>query len=117
MGNIALRTKSFKHLEKLVQEIKQTFTLSNGDIDKSCEGLLEVYALEIQLCQEINDTKRLRMIYPETLELSATIKDPAVMGIIKECGGKMHMVEKQWKKALDELYESFKCYQEVGRSD
>lgn len=56
----------------------------------------------------------MRIIFPETLELSSTINDPKVTAIIKESGGKMHMSEKQWDLALDELFESFKNYQEVG---
>jgi COP9 signalosome complex subunit 2 len=32
------------------------------------------------------------------------------MGIVKECGGKMFMAEKNWEKALEELFESFKNF-------
>ena len=42
------------------------------------------------------------------------VTDPRVLGIIKECGGKMFMSEKKWDKALEELYESFKHYQDSG---
>jgi len=38
------------------------------------------------------------------------IVDPRVMGIIKECGGKMFLAEKKWERALDELFECFKFY-------
>merc|ERR1711935_1158139 len=48
------------------------------------------------------------------MNLNAVINDPRVMGIIKECGGKMYMDEKKWNKALDEMYECFKYYQESG---
>jgi COP9 signalosome complex subunit 2 len=48
------------------------------------------------------------------MNLTAVINDPRVMGIIKECGGKMYMSEKKWEKALDELFECFKYYQESG---
>jgi hypothetical protein len=30
------------------------------------------------------------------MNLTAVINDPRVMGIIKECGGKMYMSEKKW---------------------
>jgi hypothetical protein len=33
---------------------------------KKAQGLLEAYALEIQLCELINDDKRIRAIYPKT---------------------------------------------------
>lgn len=48
------------------------------------------------------------------MSLAAVIVDPRVMGIIKECGGMMFMAEKKWEKALDELFECFKYYQESG---
>jgi COP9 signalosome complex subunit 2 len=48
------------------------------------------------------------------LNLNSVINDPRVLGIIKECGGKMFMSEKKWDKALEELFESFKNYQEAG---
>ena len=56
----------------------------------------------------------MQRIYPKTEKLQAVINDPKVMGIIKECGGKMYMTEKKWEKALNELFECFKYYQECG---
>ena len=82
-----------------------------GEYDQSKSNLLlETFALEIQMCVKINDTKRLKRIYPQTMNLNAVINDPRVMGIIKECGGKMYMGEKKWNKAQEELYECFKFY-------
>jgi len=73
-----------------------------------------VFALEIQLCTEIKDKKRLKRIYPQTTQLSAVINDPRTMGIIKECGGKMYLQEKRRDLAQDELFECFKNYQDSG---
>ena len=58
----------------------------------------------------------MKSVYPQTLNLNSVINDPRVLGIIKECGGKMFMSEKKWDKALEELFESFKNYQESGNS-
>lgn len=76
--------------------------------------LLETFALEIQMCDLMEDKKRMKRIYPQTMNLNAVINDPRVMGIIKECGGKMYMSEKKWDRALEELFECFKYYQESG---
>lgn len=81
----------------------------NYDTSKS-NLLLETFALEIQLCDQIKDKKRMKRIFPQTESLIAVINDPRVMGIIKECGGKMYMAEKKWDKALDELFDCFKNY-------
>lgn len=87
----------------------------NDEYDESKSNLLlETFALEIQMCDKTLDKKRMKRIYPQTMNLNAIINDPRVMGIIKECGGKMYMSEKKWDKALDELFECFKFYQESG---
>ena len=52
----------------------------------------------------------MKHVYPQTLNLNSVINDPRVLGIIKECGGKMYMSEKRWANALEELFESFKNY-------
>ncbi|KAG9578292.1 CSN2 COP9 signalosome complex, partial [Aureobasidium melanogenum] len=36
------------------------------------------------------------------------------MGIIRECGGKMHMSEENWKEAQSDFFESFRNYDEAG---
>jgi len=62
----------------------------------------------------MKNNKRLKSIYPHTVNLNSVINDPRVMGIVKECGGKMFMSEKNWQRAVEELFESFKNYQESG---
>ena len=42
--------------------------------------LLEVYALEIQLCTATKNSSRMKEIYPKTLKLDAAIADPRIMG-------------------------------------
>ena len=36
------------------------------------------------------------------------------MGVIRECGGKMHMSEREWEKACTAFFEAFKNYDEAG---
>lgn len=36
------------------------------------------------------------------------------MGVIRECGGKMHMVQREWEKARNDFFEAFKNYDEAG---
>lgn len=38
------------------------------------------------------------------------------MGIIRECGGKMHMADAKWSKAATDFFEAFKSYDEAGAS-
>ena len=68
------------------------------------------------MCTATKNSKRMKRVYPKTISLDSVIIDPRVMGIIKECGGKMFMAEKRWDKALEELFESFKNFQDCGNS-
>ena len=113
LGRLCLQKEEYKRLDLLISELKDICT-SGESSEKDNSNLMEVYCLEIELCAKINDNKRLRAIYPETEKLSTVINDPRVSGTIKEYGGKMFMGEKQWKRALDELFEAFKCYQEFA---
>jgi hypothetical protein len=36
------------------------------------------------------------------------------MGVIRECGGKMHMAQREWEKARTDFFEAFKNYDEAG---
>jgi COP9 signalosome complex subunit 2 len=95
--------------------------------------VLEVYAIEIQMYSELRETKKLKVsrliqcktpasscdsplqnIYEATLRVRSAIPHPRIMGIIRECGGKMWMAERAWEKASTDFFESFKQYDESG---
>lgn len=56
----------------------------------------------------------MKEIFQTTKKFSSVIEDPRVVGIIKECGGKMYMSEKRWDAALQEFFESYKSLVDVG---
>ena len=76
------------------------------DVSKGKE-LLEVFAMEIQMCIDTREQLRMKQIYNLTQKFTSVIEDPRVVGIIKECGGKMYMSDKRWSKALEEFRASF----------
>jgi len=76
--------------------------------------LIEALALEIQMCIGTKNNKRMKLAYNQTTTLDVVVNDPKVIGIIKESGGKMFMSEKKWDRAMEELFEGFKNYQESG---
>ena len=72
--------------------------------------LLEVYALEIQMHTELKNNKQLKVLYKRALDVKSAIPHPRIMGIIRECGGKMHMHERLWSDAATDFFEvSFAC--------
>ena len=126
LGKIYLDLRQFDLLDSMLAQLKENCVDSNpqtnprhdpSKYDQSKGNLLlEVFALEIQMCTAQKNNQRMKHVYPQTLNLNSVINDPRVLGIIKECGGKMYMSEKKWSNALEELFESFKNYQESGNS-
>ncbi|CAN6608049.1 hypothetical protein TRVA0_003S03928 [Trichomonascus vanleenenianus] len=76
--------------------------------------LLELYSLEIVLATLTNNAKKLKQYYDRTLQVNTAIPHPRILGIIRECGGKMYMRERRWDMARDEFFESFKNFDEAG---
>ena len=91
-------------------------TADGADDPAKGTSLLEVYALEIQLCTATRDARRMKAIYPKTLNLNAAVADPRIMGVIREEGGKMYMGDGAWDAAYNEFYEGFRAYQEAGNA-
>ena len=62
------------------------------DARKSTQ-LLEIYALEIQMYTEQKNNKKLKPLYNQCVLVKSAIPHPKIMGIVRECGGKLHMGE------------------------
>ena len=58
--------------------------------------------------------KNFQQLYQKALAIKSAIPHPRIMGIIRECGGKMHMAERQWAEAATDFFEAFKNYDEAG---
>eukprot|EP00948_MAST-09A_sp_MAST-9A-sp1_P003116 g3116.t1 len=75
---------------------------------------LEIYALTIMLHTVEEDNKKLKAVYQKALQIrSAVCTRPRTVGIIRECGGKMLMRERQWAEARNDFFEAFKSYAEA----
>ena len=44
----------------------------------------------------------------------SAIPHPLILGVIRECGGKMHLREGEFEKAHTDFFEAFKNYDESG---
>lgn len=117
LAKVYLEEGKLQEVDRLISALKETCKTPEGNDDLS-KGtlLLEIYCLEIQLCAVSHNSIRMKQIYPKTMNLNAAVADPRIMGIIREEGGKMQMSEGNWEDAYNELYESFRNYQEAGNS-
>ena len=49
------------------------------------------------------NNKRLKSLYAKALAITSAIPHPRIMGVIRECGGKMHMGQREWEKVWNDL--------------
>lgn len=117
LAKLHLEMGDVQKLQRLVRMLHKSCLKPDGtdDVSKGSH-LLEVYALEIQMCTLTKNSLRMKEIYPKTINLTSAIADPRNIAVIRESGGKMYMSEKKWEAAYNEFFEAFKNYQETGNA-
>lgn len=115
LARLWLDRKQYSQLIRLVRDLHIACQRDDGSVDPS-KGTyaLEVFALEIQMYADTRNNKRLKQLYQRALKVRSAVPHPKIMGIIRECGGKMHMSEENWKEAQTDFFESFRNYDEAG---
>ncbi|KAL9114932.1 MAG: hypothetical protein Q9227_001175 [Pyrenula ochraceoflavens] len=115
LAKLWLDRKEYDRLTQKLKELHRACQKEDGT-DDPAKGTqaLEVYALEIQMYAETRNNKRLKALYQRALRVKSAVPHPKIMGIIRECGGKMHMSEENWKEAQSDFFESFRNYDEAG---
>ncbi|WRT67670.1 uncharacterized protein IL334_004642 [Kwoniella shivajii] len=118
LAKLWLDRKEYDRLAPILRSLHATCAPSSGSSssDDQSKGslLLELYAIEIQMYSDLKENRKLKEIYNAAMQVKNAIPHPRVMGAIKECGGKMWMMEKAWTKASTDLFESFRQYDESG---
>ncbi|KAL5534021.1 hypothetical protein ACEPAG_481 [Sanghuangporus baumii] len=113
LAKLWLDRREFGRLDNVIRQLHQA-TESSEDQQSRGTQLLEIYALEIQMYNEMRNFKKLKEIYNATNEVRSAIPHPRIMGVIKECGGKMWMGERQWNRASEDFFQSFNNYNDAG---
>jgi COP9 signalosome complex subunit 2 len=115
LSKLLLDRKDYPALSRKLRELHKACQKEDGTDDPS-KGTysLEIYALEIQMYVETKNNKQLKRLYQRALQVRSAVPHPKIMGVIRECGGKMHMSEESWKEAQKDFFESFKSYDEAG---
>jgi len=115
LAKLWLDRKEYGRLAKLLKDLhRSTAGVDGEDVAQKGTQLLEIYALEIQMHNETKNYKKLKEIYNASNSVRSAIPHPRIMGVIKECGGKMWMGERQWNRASEDFFESFRNYDEAG---
>lgn len=80
---------------------------------------LEVIAGEIELMSlyKTVDMHRLRYLYNKSLTIVSPVTHPRIVGIIKECGGKLEFSKGRYEESRSNFYDGFKSFDESGSSE
>jgi COP9 signalosome complex subunit 2 len=112
LARLWLDRKDYRQLTDKLRELHKACQREDGTDDPS-KGTysLEVYSLEILMYADQRNNKRLKVgstalfcrmhtklttrqaLYQRALKVKSAVPHPKIMGIIRECGGKMHMSE------------------------
>ncbi|TXT13292.1 hypothetical protein VHUM_00659 [Vanrija humicola] len=117
LAKLWLDRKEYARLTPILQSLHAACAPGNTSAsDDQTKGslLLELYAIEIQMYSDLKESRKLKEIYNAAMKVKNAIPHPRIMGVIRECGGKMWMMEKAWDKASTDLFESFGKYDEAG---
>lgn len=92
LGKLYYDREEFNKLSKILKQLHQSCKTDDGEDDlKKGTQLLEIYALEIQMYTTQKNNKKLKALYEQSLHIKSAIPHPLIMGVIRECGGKMHL--------------------------
>ncbi|GAX78776.1 hypothetical protein CEUSTIGMA_g6213.t1 [Chlamydomonas eustigma] len=115
LANLWFKKAEYGRMSKILKELLRSCMKEDGTEDpKKGTQLLDIYALEIQMYTEQRNNKRLKLLYQKALGVKSAIPHPRIMGIVRECGGKMHMHDELWSEAATDFFEAFKSYDEAG---
>ena len=65
---------------------------------------LQVQKLTVGALLQRN-AKALKGLYHKALDVKSAIPHPRILGVIRECGGKMHMHQRTWAEAATDFFE------------
>eukprot|EP01104_Vermistella_antarctica_P020845 TRINITY_DN9107_c0_g1_i1.p1 TRINITY_DN9107_c0_g1~~TRINITY_DN9107_c0_g1_i1.p1 ORF type:complete len:448 (-),score=157.92 TRINITY_DN9107_c0_g1_i1:166-1509(-) len=115
LGKLWFDRGEYQRLAKILKDLLRSCQNEDGsDDEKKGTQLLEIFALEIQMYTETKNNQKLKALYHKSLGIKSAIPHPRILGVVRECGGKMHMAESQWEKAHVDFFEAFKNYDEAG---
>lgn len=115
LGKLYYDQQEYAKVARICRQLRDSCLTEEGedDVNKGTQ-LMEVYALEIQMYSAQKNNKALKRVYEQSLHVKSAIPHPLIMGIIRECGGKMHLRENLFDEAHTDFFEAFKNYDESG---
>ncbi|CAK9439491.1 uncharacterized protein LODBEIA_P35910 [Lodderomyces beijingensis] len=112
--NLYLEQRKYSDFAALLAQVHTRVTRMPESIQKLY--MLEIIAAEIEYLFQIDklDLTRMSKLYKLSCQSTTAVTHPKIMGVIKECGGKIQFYRKNYQKAKYEFYQSFNSFDEAG---
>ena len=115
LARLWLAHREWSRLAAVLRELRTEGAIADSrDVQSQGTTMLELYALEIQMYRETGNLQKVMETYSASMRIKNAIPHPRTMGVIRECGGKMHMAEKDWEAAQIDFFQAFRNYDEAG---
>uniref|UniRef100_A0A0G4GX60 COP9 signalosome complex subunit 2 n=1 Tax=Chromera velia CCMP2878 TaxID=1169474 RepID=A0A0G4GX60_9ALVE len=116
LAKLYLERENLPALEKKVEELHDLCRDAEGkdDLPGKAWQLVEVYSLELQMCERTGNADRMKSLYPTAVQLTDSIGDPRYTAVIREAGAQLYMIQEEWMNAYDEFLQAFRSYQQAG---
>ena len=75
---------------------------------------LEVYSLRIALCEATHQLLQIKAYVEKASKATTAIRDPKLLAVVHEAGGKLLMQQGEYALAYDELFDAFRAHQDSG---
>jgi len=118
LAKVLLKRQDFSEMDPLLESMHNSCKIDGEDDPTKGNQLIEIYAMKIErYLRDTNpDLKILKNLYTKAVTIKA-ICNPRYLGIIHECGGKLFLVERNYKDANTDFIEAFKGYDSAGAKD
>jgi len=109
------RHGQFRNFSQVLKKLYDSCDRKDGTTDsKKTVQLLLLYSMEIQMHSRTKNYKKLKELHTKALAIKGGVQDPRVIGIIRESGGKMYMLDKDYDNAHANFLQAFLCYDDSG---
>jgi COP9 signalosome complex subunit 2 len=119
LAQMLMARAEYAALPRILRDVERYCMKDEGGVlvvdSRRSTELLQVYAMDIQICTQRKETERLKTLYKKCMEqIEKGIPSPKIVGVIRECGGKMFMNESKWADAYKDFHEAFSSYNSAG---
>jgi len=116
LAKVLLKRQDFVEMDQLLDSMHDRCKQENGEDDPTKGNqLIEIYAMKIEryLRDSQPNFKILKSLYIKASAIKA-LCNPRYLGIIHESGGKIYLVERNYKDSYTDFIEAFKGYDSAG---